>query len=458
MIAHSAVGIARHSDRVLFERAPYDPNMLGFLIREAMIQAGLGRRSVDAPLKDIIEPGMTVLLKPNWVMHRNEGKAGMDCMITNPEFVIATLIEVLKAMPARVILADAPIQTCVWERIVTHKFRERVRTLAENADVSIAIVDFRRTIAIDADVAKGIQAQTPPTERYCMFDLGNDSLLEPVSKSDGRFRVTNYDPDKLALVHRPGRHQYVLCREALDSDVTISLPKLKLHRKAGMTGALKNLVGINGNKDYLPHHRAGGTLDGGDCYPGCSAAKRLTEFFLDQANRRIGSRYYALWLYCAYWLLKRIATLEDGGLQGSWYGNDTCWRMVLDINRIFLYGRSDGSMADTKQRSLWSLTDAIVCGQGEGPLAPSPLNVGTITFANSASVADAVHCALLGVDEEKIALVRESFGSFRWPLVPAGIIAEARFRDRVLSLDEVAVELGMHACPPAGWQGHVERL
>jgi len=34
---------------------------------------------------------------------------------------------------------------------------------------------------------------------------------------------------------------------------------LKLHRKAGITCALKNLIGINGNKEYLPHHRLGGS-------------------------------------------------------------------------------------------------------------------------------------------------------------------------------------------------------
>lgn len=458
MISHSAVGIARLLDRVLLERAPYhDPHLLGVLIREAMFQAGLGTTNVEAPLMDLVEPGMTVLLKPNWVLHRNEGNAGMDCMVTHPEFILAALIELLKAKPARVILGDAPIQGCIWDKLVTCEFKQRVLSLAKKAGVSICFIDFRRIITVDGDIEKGIKAQASPMDRYCMFDLGKDSLLEPLSKGDGRFRLTNYDPDKLAQAHCPGRHEYLLCREAFECDLIISLPKLKLHRKAGITGALKNLVGLNGNKDYLPHHRVGGTSDGGDCYPGRSASKRLTEFMLDQANRRIGTNTYVKWLHWAHWLLKRVATLKDGGVEGSWHGNDTCWRMVLDLNRILLYGRADSSMADTKQRTLWTLTDAILCGQGEGPLAPSPVTVGTATFSPSAPVADAVHCALLGVDEMKIALVRESFGSFRWPLVPAGSIPEARFMDRTLTLDAVAAELGVHACPPAGWKGYIER-
>ena len=82
-------------------------------------------------------------------------------------------------------------------------------------------------------------------------------------------------------------HQYLLCREAFDADVVISLPKLKMHSKAGLTGALKNLVGLNGNKDFLPHYRFGGSAKNGDCYEGWSLGRELSERFEDLANRRL---------------------------------------------------------------------------------------------------------------------------------------------------------------------------
>ena len=44
---------------------------------------------------------------------------------------------------------------------------------------------------------------------------------------------------------------------------------------------------------------------------------------------------------------------------GNWYGNQTTWRMCLDLNRIALYGRLDGSIADTPQRRLVHIVDAI---------------------------------------------------------------------------------------------------
>ena len=57
---------------------------------------------------------------------------------------------------------------------------------------------------------------------------------------------------------RRGRHRYLVARELIEADVVFNVPKLKTHKKAGVTGALKNLVGINGHKAYLPHHRKGG--------------------------------------------------------------------------------------------------------------------------------------------------------------------------------------------------------
>jgi len=410
----------------------------------------------SGPLASIVRPGMTVLMKPNWVLHQNQAGSGMECMITHQAFVLAALDEVLKARPARVILGDAPVQSCRWDEVITGDFRRQVEQRAEKAGVAVELVDFRRTKTRSGNLADGVEHELRDEAKYALFDLGQDSLLDAVATSEHRFRVTNYDPGKLRQSHSVGRHQYSICREALEADVVLSLPKLKTHRKAGLSGALKNLVGINGNKDYLPHHRVGGTDDGGDCYPGRSLRKRLVEFFLDMANRRIGAPSYRFWAFCARRSWSRVAALEEGGLEGSWFGNDTCWRMVLDLNRILLYGRSDGTLAESKQRSLWTLTDAIVCGEGEGPLEPSPRCLGVVTFSGCPVAADLVHAALFRFDAQRIPCIRESSGRFRWPLCDADHQHEVYYRGRQIRLSELACELGADARPPAGWRGHVE--
>ena len=61
-----------------------------------------------------------------------------------------------------------------------------------------------------------------------------------------------------------GRHEYAISRSPLEADVFISIPKLKTHKKCGITVNLKGLVGINANKNWLPHYSFGAPEDGGD--------------------------------------------------------------------------------------------------------------------------------------------------------------------------------------------------
>lgn len=445
------------------DQAYDDRSAVARLVRQALLEAGLGRRDPQRPLADLIEPGMSVLLKPNWVLDRNLGPGGMAPMVTHPHFILAALDEALLARPGRVILGDAPIQACDFDGLLRNGLKQQAIELGRAAGASVEFADFRRTVWTPGQGGAAPQTEVGDPSRFVLFDLASDSLLEPISTPVGRFRVTNYDPRKLAQTHRPGRHQYLLCKEAFEADVLISLPKLKLHRKAGLTGALKNLVGLNGNKDYLPHHRRGGAAEGGDCYPGRSMAKWLVEMLLDAANRRLGTPGYQRWSFWASRSLARVSREEEGSLEGGWHGNDTCWRMVLDLNRILLYGRADGTLADQPRRTLWSLTDCIVCGEGEGPLSPSPLGVGAVTFSGCAPAADAVHAALLKLDPRRIPLIREAFGAFRWPL--AGqfnlgaatlISAGACFDGTGWTTDAIAEQLGVEARAPKGWAGHVE--
>jgi uncharacterized protein (DUF362 family) len=288
------VGFACDSGlRELHPENCYDDSVLvRRLIRDAMRECGLGQANSEIPLAKIIAPGQWVLLKPNWVYHKNQAPYGNASLVTHPEFVVQTLQEVIAARPRKITLGDAPIQGCDWDSLITSEFWARVKDLEARSGVEIELVDFRRTITKTEDLVDGIDIDQRALDRYVLFDLGVNSWLEPISEPRGRFRVTDYDPRELAKRHQPGRYQYLLCKEAFEADVVIQLPKLKTHRKAGITGAIKNLVGLNGNKDYLPHHRVGGSLTGGDCYQGFSRNMRLAEWLLDAANRNLGSLCY----------------------------------------------------------------------------------------------------------------------------------------------------------------------
>lgn len=454
-LTDNVVGIALLSD-ILHDKGHAYPDVgtLSVLLEELLRQSGLGIENSEAPLADIIKPGMTVLVKPNWVLHENYSGAGLDCLVTHPVFLLALLGEIFRARPGQVVIGDAPIQGCDFNALVPDSWRKAVRNLAT---CPVQIVDFRRTKVRMKGLTEGQDRDIRPAQRYVRFDLQKDSLLEQVSVPGNRFRITMYDPDHLAVRHKPGRHQYLLCREPFEADVILNLPKLKTHKKAGITAALKNVVGLNGNKEYLPHHRVGGTADGGDCYPGYAPLKRVAEFCLDEANRNIGTETYPKWIKRSQKLLGLQCKFGNGEIEGGWYGNDTVWRMTLDLNRILLYGRADGTMSDTPMRKIYSITDGIIAGEGEGPLAPIPVYLGIVTFASSSVFADLVHSSLMGFDPEKISLVREAFGNYRYPLTALSHQqCVVSYKGKTLSLLEAEELFGKFFIPPRGWKDHIE--
>src|SRR5207245_4895705 len=83
----------------------------------------------------------------------------------------------------------------------------------------------------------------------------------------GRYYGADYDSAVVNRHHAHGRHEYLVAGSVAKADVVFSLPKLKTHKKAGITVSLKNLVGINADKNWLPHHTEGHPKNGGDEHP-----------------------------------------------------------------------------------------------------------------------------------------------------------------------------------------------
>jgi len=347
--------------------------------------------------------GKRILLKPNWVRHSIKEEDAI-CLRTHDSFLLAALEIILIKKPASVVIGDAPIQGADWDAIAPEPLVTTIKVLSQRFKIPVWIKDFRRTIFTPS--ANRPQIDRSSLDEYLIFDLGHESYLEPVSLvAPNPFRVTCYNPDRLAESHGPGVHKYCITKELFNADVVISLPKIKTHQKAGMTGALKNLVGLNGDKDYLPHHRIGGTKVGGDCYPGGNYLRYWAELAMDQANRHQGAWAYKLWqkLSSLLWRLTFPGAVHQ--MAAGWYGNDTTWRMVLDLNKIAMYGNAEGKMCSTPQRTIYSLCDGIIGGQGNGPLDPDPLPLGLVSFSNHPYMTDICMAVLMGFDIQKIPLL-----------------------------------------------------
>jgi uncharacterized protein (DUF362 family) len=373
---------------------------------------------IRGPLGSAIQNEARVAIKPNLVTDRNRGQWGIPPLVTSAALIRVVAEAALAAGPSRVALGDAPIQSCNLEKLLElmdlSQWAEETRQRHANFQ---GVLDFRRTTCVFEDGVRLASEDKQSVEDFVLFDLGRDSLLEPITNGHASFRVTKYDPAMMAKTHAPGKHQYLVSRYILDADVVINLPKLKTHKKAGVTCALKNLVGINGNKEFLPHHRVGGSLTGGDCYPGVNPLKRTLEFSLDRENSA-GHSDAAKWWHSVTVQLQRATTLlgDKIGVEGAWSGNDTVWRTSLDLDRILMYGRSDGTMADTVQRRTLHIVDAGIDGQGDGPLAPEPLDMGLLIAGENAAAVDWVGAGLLGYDQQNVPIVKNAFAPMKWPL------------------------------------------
>lgn len=427
------------------------PNPVFALVRGVLRDLGLDAERFGTaqwnPLGDLVKPGGKIVVKPNWVMHKNWGPGGMDCMITHPAVLRAVLEYAFRAQPAQVVLGDAPLQGCDFEKMLEYGNLPAVVAEFRSRGLPLAVKDFRRTILREEGELKKVGEELRPESDYVLVDLGADSLLEAISKDWKKFRVTVYDPRKMWAHHRPGRHRFLIAKEILEADLVVNVPKLKAHKKAGITCCLKNLIGINGNKEYLPHHRRGAAEGGaGDNYERRHWLMSLLETALDWMNRHRGRP----WLYHqgerAVWhLLSRYRKNEPAAqFEGSWYGNDTIWRTCLDLNRALLYADPDGRMCESPQREEISIVDAIVAGQGEGPLDPAPLDTGAVFAARNPAIGDFLGSRLLGFDAAKIPLVRHACADRRWRICEA----------------PPALPVFNPPFPPAqapkGWAGHIE--
>jgi uncharacterized protein (DUF362 family) len=411
------------------------------------------------PLAEVIRPGDTVVVKPNWVFHENHSGQGIDCVVTHVSVVDALLDLVLRAKAGKVVVGDAPIQDCDLPTLMEVAGYNSLKQQYRQASTPVVWRDFRGTGPANAEAVWDQKTSCRSLGDYVVLDLGEDSLLEPIAQGAHRFRAW-YDTDLIRQRHACGRHQYLIAREVMDADVIISLPKLKTHRKVCVTAALKNVVGMTGEKDSLPHHCRGGTRTGGDCFNGGNPFKLVAEYFLEAAmKRQEGGATYVLRRFSrASHILARL-TGADKNLEGNWYGNDTIWRTCLDLNRILLYGRPDGTMAEQPQRRVLTVTDAIVCGEGEGPLRPARHVLGMLSLATNPVAADYVHAHLMGFDWRKIPLIREAFGKFRYPVCsfsPTDI--EVHLEGHRLGWPWRAGSTSERPfVPPAGWKGHCER-
>ena len=454
----------------IFDEISVERNMIYDAVREAFIEMQFDKERINKqdwnPLKDIVKPGMTVLVKPNMVMDSNHSGGGTDCLYTNPAVVAPVLDFVIKALDksGKIIVGDAPVQECDFEKLICESGYKDLIAYYKNKGINIELVDFRGVIS---SVKDGIYySSVQPKATGKVVDLGKESEFYSLEESlKKRLRITNYNPDKVCCHHVDDTNEYMISSYVLDADVILNMPKPKTHRIAGMTAALKNFVGVNVRKEYLPHHTIGDYKMGGDESNINGKILNCRSYCIDQKNRAQDAGKYFKSLF---WLngVRFFSRLMNGLSQyreGCWYGNRTISKTVVDVNKIVYYADKEGVIRDTPQRNILIVADMIVCGEGNGPLCPTPYKMGIIGLGSNPVCFDEVVAKFMGFEALKIPTIVEAKNT-------AGKKHEL-FNEResrkikiysnveeynVENIDNLKKDALYNLKPANGWIGHIE--
>lgn len=386
------------------------------------LERGLGAlfalwgRNADNPFRGWVSPGGRILIKPNWVLDYNQSGEDISSLLSHASIISGLISRSIRALEGRghIFISDAPIQSCNFQRLLKRTNMDLIidSYRLKYPDIEFVIEDWRLTTMPvgrggTSGGQMGLQVQrndyaTVAASDYRHVNLAENSFLEDIAEYSHLFRVTQYKPSVLGHHHKQGVHEYLVTNRIFEVDLIINVPKMKTHIKSGVTCALKNMVGINGHKEYLPHHMRGAYTEGGDCYQRSQLLRRVYEDLYDRywehnaefskLSRLAGNRFLG-----ALWRLSTILT-GDASEAGSWSGNETIWRTTLDLNHIMYF-------SEQSAKKIISVVDGIIAGEGDGPLAPRGRAVGLLLGGENPAYVDAVAAHLMGYNISRIPTV-----------------------------------------------------
>jgi uncharacterized protein (DUF362 family) len=452
-----------------------EPNHAYAAVRELFHVLGLDSEAYGSaawnPLSSVITPGMTVVIKPNWVQSRHKEGGDLWSVITHSSVLRAIGDYCWIALQGRghLLIADAPQSDCNFEELRKAADLDALTTLyGAHRGPSFEIRDLRN------DWSKGrhhpsmrIPLSGDP-EGSVRVDLGPESAL--CGAATDKLYGAMCRRDELKRHHRDTVQQYDLAGTMMRADVVISVPKLKVHKKVGVTLNAKGLVGVCTNKNLLVHYTLTPPTRGGDQYPDGhfnrieEALIRLERWMYDYL---LAPEWRPLeYLHRSmYWLHGKL--LKPLGIRvrkekrlldaGNWHGNDSAWRMTVDLMTAFCFADSEGRLHDTPQRRMFSVVDGIIGGDNNGPLTPDARPSGMLVGGENLLAVDLVAARLMGFEPRLMRLYSwlldraRDFGVRH----PSEIDVRSTFeRWRTCMTDTRDTFLGFR--PHPGWIGHIE--
>jgi uncharacterized protein (DUF362 family) len=442
------------------------PNPVYGAVRQCFADAGLDEEHFGQPtwnpLGRYISPGDRVFLLCNFVYQkvRSNSDAKLFAKCTHGSVIRAVMDYALIALKGNgsIAFGNAPLQSCKWSQVTQQSGARRVEEFYAKFNregIGVSLVDLRQHIMHRGALGDVTTEFHADGGEHCVeVELATDSLLDQLYTSgpQPRFRVLDYDPRRIERCHERGRHTYIINRRIIESDVIISIPKLKTHEKVGITCGIKGCVGTVAHKDCLAHHRYGSPKRGGDEYPNTLVGLECISALHDRAYSSESGLLRSV-MHSTDYFSRKVIRRFTRAFSGSWPGNDTCWRMAVDLARIVKYADKTGKLRSDAQRTHLLFTDGIIGGEGNGPLSPRPLHLGYLSFSDDVVVGDYVNALAMGFDPQKISMLREAVKLEKYPLTDTNPLQSLiRFNGRTVPIGTLQHGLGKKFLPPREWR------
>ncbi|MBI5373888.1 MAG: DUF362 domain-containing protein [Candidatus Schekmanbacteria bacterium] len=423
------------------------------------------REKIDLSFIKII-PGDSVVIKPNLIKESKETDPNeWESVITSPKIIELVCEDACKKLSGKgmVTICDAPQTDSSFAKIAEKTGLYGIaKRCSEKYSVKVEVLDLRNEEWVNEGGVITERRKLPGDPKGTIaFNLGKDSFFYKF-KGEGRYYGADYDTSVVNRHHRREVQEYLISATPVLADVFINLPKMKTHKKTGVTLNLKNLVGINADKNWLPHHTEGHPENGGDQFP-----EFALKNFIEQWSAKF-TRYLALNLpFIGTGIAKKLrragtSTFGDGRQvirSGNWHGNDTTWRMVLDLNKCLLYGNADGTLRKENPKRYYSLIDGIKGMEGMGPMQGEPVNSNIVIGGNDPVAVDTVAARLMGFDWRKIPVIREAYNLNRLPITnisPDSINVISDVPEWNGKFSDMEEKTFFNFKPHFGWAGHIE--
>lgn len=489
----SAIAIRHNEQMVYSQMVPYDPNIsypefchevlsdtknpVYDNIRQCFIDLGMDSGNIGTsswvPFRELIQPGNVVVIKPNLVRHTDSNNLPQECITTHPSVIRPVIDYCWQAMQGKgkIIVGDAPsTETDFYEVCESYGLKKMIDILCDRG-INVELIDFRSEKTI---MENGIWVDEQPIDKAPesqIVNLGKESFFYTSKYKNKKLHGGGYEIHETTRHHRGERQEYCVSKVILNADVVISVPKLKTHKKAGITCCMKNLVGINTNKNYLPHWIQGSQNQGGDEMPALPAVKSLNLRCINFFKEHIQEHW---WKYIDRFILKAAKKMNKSNVKtqkgkkddtdyaawlmnffigqpifgGAWKGNETICRMILDLNKIFLQCDRTGKLCQKTDRKYFYVVDGVTMGHKNGPMKPEPLRTHLVAAGYNGLQLDTEIIKLLGMEPSEFPLYRMAWEQGEWLI---GVKQQAK-KFNGLELDDVNnVLLPYKVCLPDFW-------